>query len=65
MQRSLLLVAVAAAALARDSLALDGSRTLVAPELSVGEARQVERPDPELMPGELALGVVDHAAVQT
>ena len=40
------------------------SPILVAPELPVGEARQVERPDPELMPGELALGIVNDAAVQ-
>ena len=39
-------------------------RILVAPELSVGEARQVERPNSELMPGEFALGIVDHPAVQ-
>src|ERR1043165_7242490 len=39
-------------------------RSLIAPELPVGEARQVERLDPKLMPGELAFGVVDYAAVQ-
>lgn len=39
-------------------------RILVAPELPVSEARQVERPEPELMPSEFALGVVDDAAVQ-